>query len=206
MYPRLEVWDDGAVRFGFFMQKRLHPDHFDTLGLTRCIPIWSAVVLSLMASLFSFCFQSCFVFSPPSPCSPWVGLPLPLPLLLWERRVSVFRGRNREKRWVDRSIPPSLPPSLLCLFTGTRAVWTRVNEGHLVADWEPSAPPLLLSSSNSEALLWLCLLQLCVQLCRQTPSTVTCSKLIRPGPTRARKALIRLWLLDINGEAGGCSL
>lgn len=115
----------------------------------------------LKCVLFFFLIFHPTLFFSPSPCSPWGGS-LPPPLLPPMGKTSIcFRDRNRGERLVDRNIPPSaLPPSL---FPGICAVWMRVNEGHLVADWEPNMLLLLfLSSSNNTALLFFRCVYSCV--------------------------------------------
>lgn len=178
--------------------------------VSRPNPIWFTTVF-LIKCIFFFPIPLCFF--------PFALFTLrgSLPPSLMGKTSIRFSGRNRGKQLVDRNIPPSAlppspPPSFHRLFTGICAVWMWVNEGHLVADWEPNTLLLLLllflSSSNSDALLCFRPLQPCVQLCGPTVSTVTCSKLILRLPRVHASAwnAYPIVAFGCNLRASGCSL
>lgn len=138
------------------------PTSLPVCAINLCSTLHSSLVryhfLITCVSFFSLFYPIPLCFFPLHLVHLEGGLsPPPLPPPMGKTSIC-FRGRNRGKQLVDRNIPPSfLPPSLLCLFTGICAVWMRVNEGHLVADWEPNTLLLLLlflgSSNRDPALL-----------------------------------------------------
>lgn len=126
-----------------------------SLSLTVFIPIWSAAIFTLIASppppfyflpTFSLHLVHLQGVSPPPPP--------PSPSSYGKVNEYLFQRQEQREAASGQRHPSSPLPSPL--FAGIRAVWMRVNEGHLVADWEPNTPLLSPSSSNSDVLLCFC--------------------------------------------------
>lgn len=137
------------------------------LTFTAALSIWLAASFSFVASLLIwFSISLCLVFFfhffswIPLLCSPWeLFYPLLNPYFLLCEWVSVSEpgtlrnsatGQNR----IIATLPPASPSIPLLLFTGIYAVSIDVNEGHRVADYEPNTLLVLLSNSNTRALLF----------------------------------------------------